>query len=108
MVDILSHCDWFVIAGELFTKVELDREKKVVYDVPIVATDGGGRSGYTMVRVNVADQGDNRPLFKMQEYKANIYGSAEINSYVLQVIYTTHHLSKKPKYTDKYGSSYLP
>ena len=63
----------------------MDREKTVVYDVPIMATDGGGRVGYTVVRVNVADQGDNRPLFKMREYKANIYGASEVGTYVLQV-----------------------
>ncbi len=75
----------FVLPGELFTKVRLDREQQILYQVPVVGTDGGGRMGYTTVRVNVADQGDNRPQFKMNQYMANVYGDDVENTFILQV-----------------------
>lgn len=74
--------------GELATLESLDREEMAVYAVPIVAKDGGGRAGYCVLRVNVADQGDQRPLFKLNDYKANIYVTAELDSTVLQVSHT--------------------
>ena len=72
-------------AGELFTYKLLDREEQALYNVPVTATDGGGRTGYTVVKVNVADQGDNVPQFMMSDYKANVYSSAEIGTTVVQV-----------------------
>ena len=69
----------------MFTYKQLDREDKALFNVPITATDGGGRTGYTLVRVNVADQGDNVPQFVMEDYKANIYSGAEIGTFVVQV-----------------------
>ena len=77
-----------IFTGMLFTERPLDREVSSLYHVPIVARDGGGRVGYTMVRVNVADQGDHKPQFIMSEYKANIYASTEIDASVLQVGFT--------------------
>ena len=74
------------LAGELFTYKQLDREEQALYSVPVTATDGGGRTGYTVVRINVADQGDNVPQFVMEDYKANVYSSAEIGTFVVQVI----------------------
>ena len=75
------------LAGELFTYKQLDREEQALYNVPVTATDGGGRNGYTVVRINVADQGDNVPQFVMEDYKANVYSSAEIGTFVVQVIF---------------------
>ncbi len=71
--------------GELFTYKKLDREEQALYNVPVTATDGGGRSGYCIVRVNVADQGDNMPQFVMQDYKANVYSTAPVGSTVVHV-----------------------
>ena len=71
----------------LYTKIPLDREVAALYQVPVVARDGGGRTGYTIVRVNVADQGDHKPEFIMSEYKANVYAETEVGRSILQVEY---------------------
>lgn len=59
--------------GKITTKVELDREKQKMYEIPIMAMDGGGRPGFLIVRVKVGDQNDNSPVFLLKEYKTNIY-----------------------------------
>ena len=73
------------ISGELFTASRLDRETHTMFNVPVIAVDGGGRTGYTNIRVNVADQGDNMPQFKMNDYKANVYSTVDVGTFVLQV-----------------------
>lgn len=69
----------------MYTKRPLDREVEPLYQVPVVARDGGGRTGYTIVRVNVADQGDHKPEFIMSEYKANVYAATEVGKSILKV-----------------------
>lgn len=59
--------------GKITTKTVLDREKQKLYEIPVMATDGGGKSGFLTVRVKVGDQNDNAPTFLLKEYKANIY-----------------------------------
>ena len=51
--------------GELFTKVVLDREKKDLYDIGIIAKDHGKpqHSTRTIVRLIVTDVNDNRPVY---------------------------------------------
>ena len=73
------------VPGELFTKAVLDREASAQYVVPVVARDGGGRTGYTQVRVNVADKGDHSPQFQLDQYKANVYADAPLHTSILQV-----------------------
>ena len=75
----------FPVAGELFTKAMLDREVSAQYVVPVVARDGGGRTGYTLVRVNVGDKGDHSPQFQLDQYKANVYADAPLHMSILQV-----------------------
>lgn len=47
-----------------------------LYELPIIATDGGGRSGFATLKVHVGDENDNAPLFLHREYKAVIYSNA--------------------------------
>lgn len=80
--------DYFAIdkvKGEITTKVRLDREERRSYDVPVIATDGGGRSGFCSVRVKVGDLNDNAPAFHLHEYKVAIYGNATVNGTFLKV-----------------------
>ena len=74
-----------MIVGELVTAQRLDREHVSRYLVPIVARDGGGRAGYTSVTVNVADQGDFRPLFLLTNYKTNIYSNTSVDASIITV-----------------------
>lgn len=66
--------------GEIITKIRLDREDRKMYEIPIIATDGGGRSGFTTVKLRVGDQNDNIPQFYLREYKTSIYGNLSVNA----------------------------
>lgn len=74
------------VKGEIVTKIRLDREEQKVYEIPVVATDGGGRSGFATVRVRVGDQNDNAPRFYLNDYKISIYGNLSLNATILNVI----------------------
>lgn len=71
--------------GEIVTKIKLDREEQKMYEVPVIATDGGGRSGFTMVKIRVGDQNDKTPQFYLREYKTSIYGNLSVNATFLNV-----------------------
>ena len=62
-----------------------DREFKSVYEVPIVATDTGGRSGFTNLIVQITDVNDNHPKFGLEEYKANVFSNLTKGTPVVQV-----------------------
>lgn len=78
------------IKGEIVTKVRLDREARKSYEIPVIATDGGGRSGFTIVKVKVGDLNDNAPDFYLREYKVAIHGNLSINATFLQVCGKRH------------------
>ncbi|XP_063909335.1 fat-like cadherin-related tumor suppressor homolog isoform X4 [Zophobas morio] len=67
------------VTGKLSTKVRLDREKQKLYEVPVMATDGGGRAGFLTVRIKVADENDNAPYFLLREYKTSIHFNHSVN-----------------------------
>lgn len=71
--------------GEIVTKKKLDREYRKLYEIPVMATDGGGRPGFVMVRVKVGDENDNPPVFLLGEYKATIAGNLSLNTVFLKV-----------------------
>ncbi|KAJ8953022.1 hypothetical protein NQ318_015384 [Aromia moschata] len=62
-------------SGRITTKVRLDREKKRMYEIPVIATDGGGLSDFLTVRVRVLDENDNAPKFLLKEYKVSIFSN---------------------------------
>ena len=71
-------------SGELWSRKTFDREEASVYEVSLVATDTGGRAGFTTLRINVGDVNDNAPLFELSEYKANVHSNLSIGSEVLR------------------------
>ncbi|KAG8212677.1 hypothetical protein J437_LFUL019545, partial [Ladona fulva] len=73
------------LTGEIFTKKKLDREAQKLYEVLVMATDGGGRSGFVTMRVKVGDQNDNAPQFLLKEYKASIYSNLTAGTGFLKV-----------------------
>lgn len=75
--------------GEIVTKIQLDREEQKAYEVPVIATDGGGRSAFTTVKIRVGDQNDNSPQFYLREYKTSIYGNLSVNATFLNVSATS-------------------
>ncbi|XP_076767085.1 FAT atypical cadherin kugelei isoform X6 [Xylocopa sonorina] len=73
------------LTGEIVTRKKLNREEQKLYEIPVMATDGGGRSGFVMVRVKVGDENDNSPVFLLREYKASIHGNLSLNTPFLKV-----------------------
>lgn len=67
--------------------MSLDREKQKVYEIPVVAFDGGGKLGFSTVRAWVSDVNDNAPAFILPEYKACIHNNLTVNSGFLKVRY---------------------
>lgn len=80
--------DYFKIdktTGKLTTRVKLDREKLKLYEIPIMATDGGGRSGFHTVQVKVTDENDNSPKFLLKEYQTSIHFNHSLATPFLRV-----------------------
>ncbi|XP_046394541.1 fat-like cadherin-related tumor suppressor homolog isoform X2 [Ischnura elegans] len=73
------------LTGEIITKKKLDRETQKLFEVLVMATDGGGRSGFVTLRVKVGDQNDNPPKFLLKEYKASIYSNLTAGTGFLKV-----------------------
>lgn len=65
-------------SGKITTRKRLDREKQKIYEIPVMATDGGGKAGFLTVRVKVLDENDNSPKFYLREYKSSISGNQNI------------------------------
>lgn len=76
----------YFFLGVLYARISFDREKYKLYEVPIAAFDGGGRPGYSTVRISVTNDNDNAPLFAVSEYRAYVYENTTIGTTVLQVI----------------------
>lgn len=73
------------ITGEITTKKSLDRERKRMYELLVMATDTGGKSGFLNVRVKVEDVNDNAPTFLLKEYKASINSNLTVKTPFLKV-----------------------
>ncbi|KAK9874636.1 hypothetical protein WA026_005463 [Henosepilachna vigintioctopunctata] len=71
--------------GRITTRKRLNREEQKIYELPIMATDGGGKSGFLTVRVKVTDENDNTPKFLLKEYKASIYYNHSIALPIIRV-----------------------
>ncbi|KAJ8667841.1 hypothetical protein QAD02_009504, partial [Eretmocerus hayati] len=71
--------------GQIVTRRPLDRETQKLYEIPVVATDGGGKSGFVTVRLRVEDDNDNTPYFVLREYKATVHSNLSINAAFLRV-----------------------
>lgn len=71
--------------GQIVTRRRLDREQRKIYELPIVATDKGGKSGFQTLRVKIVDENDNAPVFLLKEYKATIHANLSLNSVFLKM-----------------------
>lgn len=72
-------------SGDITTKVMLDRETRKSYEILVMATDEGGRSGFSTVRVSVADENEFPPQFLNTEYNAVIHGNLTKNIVFLRI-----------------------
>lgn len=76
----------FPISGEVYSVQVLDREQQSVYNVPVAATDNGGRIVFTTVHISITDQNDNVPQFLAQEYKMTLLSLTPVNATILKVV----------------------
>ena len=85
--------DFFSIdanTSEISVAAKLDYEARIVYDLVVVATDGGTPSmtGEARVRIVLQDANDNPPRFTRDTYHTAILGSAGPGFFVTRVIAT--------------------
>ncbi|GLV44546.1 kugelei [Carabus blaptoides fortunei] len=73
------------VSGKIATSTRLDREYQKSYELPIMATDVGGRSGFMTVRVKILDENDNTPQFLLKEYKASIHSNFSVGMPFLKI-----------------------
>lgn len=67
-------CVWFgFLAGELKSRVNLDRELTPHYQFFAQATDGGGRWCRAEVKLIISDVNDNPPIFTLSQYTTSVY-----------------------------------
>ena len=59
-------------SGRVTVSGELDREKVDLYVVSAEARDGGGSTTYTNLYINILDENDNSPVFRREDYFANV------------------------------------
>lgn len=71
--------------GDIITKIKLDRETRKSYDMLVIATDEGGRSGFTTVRLSVVDENEFPPQFINTEYKTVIPANLTRNTVFLMI-----------------------
>ena len=55
--------------------------------IPVIATDGGGRSAYTKVNVLLRDKNDNPPVFEFTEYQAYVKADTPVGTKIMKVWY---------------------
>uniref|UniRef100_A0A1I8NDN4 Cadherin domain-containing protein n=1 Tax=Musca domestica TaxID=7370 RepID=A0A1I8NDN4_MUSDO len=67
-------------SGEICISGDLDYEKKSVYEFPVVATDRGGLSTTSIVKIQLTDINDNRPTFYPAQYKVSLRDSSASSS----------------------------
>jgi len=60
--------------GTIFTARPIDRESQDVYNITIIASDGGSpsRNGITVVMITILDLNDNPPLFTKSQYSSGV------------------------------------
>ncbi|KAG8280049.1 hypothetical protein J6590_090775 [Homalodisca vitripennis] len=73
------------LTGLLRSKKALDREKRALYDILVMASDTSGHVGFTSVHLTVTDVNDNSPKFILPEYLACVPSNLTVNSAFLKV-----------------------
>lgn len=64
-------------SGEICIAGELDFERRSSYEFPVLATDRGGLSTTAMIKMQLTDVNDNRPVFYPREYNVSLKESSQ-------------------------------
>ncbi|CRK94042.1 CLUMA_CG007566, isoform A, partial [Clunio marinus] len=73
-------------SGEVCISGDLDYELRNSYEFPIIATDRGGLSTTAMVKIQLTDVNDNRPIFYPREYNVSLRESLSTSASVVVVV----------------------
>ncbi|KAJ8676739.1 hypothetical protein QAD02_012526 [Eretmocerus hayati] len=82
-----TNVEQFVVrsdTGDICITAVLDRETVDYYELPVIATDRGGLSTTSIVRVLVGDVNDNRPIFNPREYNVTLRVDGPLNGSILR------------------------
>nr|XP_057914890.1 protocadherin Fat 2 [Doryrhamphus excisus] len=71
--------------GELFTLAVLDRETVSEYTLAATATDGGGHSCQTDIRLRIQDMNDNPPRFSSSRYEVTVFDNTTVRTPIAAV-----------------------
>ena len=65
----------------------LDRERQHLYEVRVIALDGGDppKSGYMDIKIHVQDVNDNGPVFLNDTYEVTVFENVPIRTTILQL-----------------------
>ncbi|XP_015437598.1 PREDICTED: protein dachsous [Dufourea novaeangliae] len=74
--------------GDICVRTPLDRETSPYLEVPVIATDRGGLSTVAIVRVQVTDVNDNRPVFEPQKYNVTLKSDSPVQGPILRLVAT--------------------
>ncbi|KAH8279555.1 hypothetical protein KR018_000821 [Drosophila ironensis] len=64
-------------SGEICIAGQLDFERRSSYEFPVLATDRGGLSTTAMIKMQLTDVNDNRPVFYPREYNVSLRESSQ-------------------------------
>ncbi|XP_060647453.1 protein dachsous isoform X2 [Drosophila nasuta] len=75
-------------SGEICIAGELDYERRNSYEFPVLATDRGGLSTTAMIKMQLTDVNDNRPVFYPREYNVSLResGTAQASGTPLPIV----------------------
>ncbi|XP_014468281.1 PREDICTED: protein dachsous [Dinoponera quadriceps] len=74
--------------GEICVRSPLDREVAPYLELPVIATDRGGLSTIAIVRIQVTDVNDNRPIFKPRKYNVTLKNDNAVRGPILKLVAT--------------------
>ncbi|XP_030383915.1 protein dachsous [Scaptodrosophila lebanonensis] len=73
-------------SGEICIAGPLDYEKRSSYEFPVLATDRGGLSTTAMIKIQLTDVNDNRPVFYPREYNVSLRESASAQASATPIV----------------------
>ena len=87
--------------GNLYLKMEVDREERDYYSLGISATDNGvpRRSSTTTMTIHITDRNDNAPVFSRGEYSFVMLENEAADTYVGQVLATDRDIGRNAELT---------
>ncbi|OAF67559.1 Protocadherin-11 [Intoshia linei] len=96
-----------LLAARLVIRQRLDREKRDLYNLKLVAYDGGVPALYDTlkIKIEIMDANDNNPIFMEKTYKAIISEASPPNSHILSIHATDLDLGDNGQVKYKFDSA---